>query len=209
MRTTIARIGVVLSLLTIIGCSDNPKTDTPPLKQQIAHPIKIVDHFDKQDPNWQFYGGIWVVSNRTLIQTATDVYFPLALRQKEKFSTVDISVRFKPLSGRIDASGGIVFRATDEENYYIVRANALEGNYRLYYFKEGSRYQIASATVTAPTLGKWHTMRVVAQGDHIQAYLDGTLYLDHHDSRYSSGYVGLWTKADSVTAFDDLEVVGE
>ncbi|HEY3064747.1 MAG TPA: hypothetical protein VGL09_03095 [Methylomirabilota bacterium] len=62
--------------------------------------------------------------------------------------------------------------------------------------------------MTPPHLGQWHTIRVVAVGDHIQGYLDGTLRLDHRDARYRAGRVGLWTKADSVTAFDDLIVRG-
>src|SRR2546426_5395555 len=70
------------------------------------------------------------------------------------------------------------------------------------------RSQLATARVKAPALGQWHTVRVVALGDHIQAWLDGKLYLVHHDRRYRSGRVGLWTKADSVTAFDDLTIRG-
>ena len=115
-------------------------------------------------------------------------------------------MKFKPISGREDASGGIVFRFSDSK-YYVVRANALEDNFRLYYYDRGRR-QLASARVKAPALGQWHTLRVVAVGDHIQAWLDGTSYLDHRDARFRSGRVGLWTKADSITAFDDLVVRG-
>jgi hypothetical protein len=120
------------------------------------------------------------------------------------YTDVDVSVRFKPISGREDASGGIVFRFS-EGKYYVVRANALEDNFRLYYYDNGRR-QLATATVQPPTLGQWHTLRVVAIGDHIQAYLNGKLLLDHRDSRFKAGQIGLWTKSDSVTAFDDLEI---
>jgi hypothetical protein len=168
----------------------------------------LTDDFSRRDPAWHPHEGTWVWQSGQLLQTATDRYFPLILREKERFSTLDLSVRFKPISGRIDASGGLVFRAQDAANYYIVRANALEGNYRLYTFKNGIRHQIASASVTPPILGQWHTLRITAQGDHIQAWLDGTLYLDHHDDSFATGYVGLWTKADSVTAFDDFRVTG-
>jgi len=115
-------------------------------------------------------------------------------------------MKFKPMSGREDASGGIVFRFNDGK-YYVVRANALEGNFRLYCYDRGRR-QLASASVLAPALGQWHTVRLVALGDHMQAWLDGKLYLDHRDSRFGSGRVGVWTKADSITAFDDLTVRG-
>jgi len=122
------------------------------------------------------------------------------------YSEVDVLVRFNPISGREDASGGIVFRFSDGR-YYVVRANALEDNFRLYYYDQ-KRYQLATATVKPPALGQWHTLRVVAVGDLIQAYLDGKLLLNHRDSRFRSGAVGLWTKSDSVTAFDGLEIKG-
>jgi hypothetical protein len=89
----------------------------------------------------------------------------------------------------------------------VVRANALENNFQLYYYDRG-RHQLASARVEPPALGQWHTVRVVAVGDHIQAYLNDQLLLDHRDTRYRAGQVGLWTKADSVTAFDELVVRG-
>jgi hypothetical protein len=119
---------------------------------------------------------------------------------------VDATVRFKPMSGREDASGGIVFRF-HEGRYYVVRANALEDNVRLYYY-DRSRHQLATARVPPPALGQWHTIRVVAVGDRIQAYLNDALLIDHRDGRFRAGRVGLWTKADSVTAFDDLTVRG-
>ena len=110
------------------------------------------------------------------------------------------------MAGREDASGGIVFRFHDGR-YYVVRANAREDNFRLYSYDRG-RHQLASAHVAPPALGQWHTIRVVAVGDRIQAYLNGALLLDHRDARFRAGRVGLWTKADSVTAFDDLVVKG-
>jgi hypothetical protein len=103
--------------------------------------------------------------------------------------------------------GGIIVRFNDGR-YYVVRANALEDNFRLYSYDRGRR-QLATARVKPPALGQWHTVRLVAVGDHLQAWLDGTLYLDHRDSRFTSGRVGLWTKADSITAFDDLTIRGK
>jgi len=92
--------------------------------------------------------------------------------------------------------------------YYVVRANALEDNFRLYDYDRG-RHQVATARVKPPALGQWHTVRVVVVGDRIQAWLDGALHLDHRDSRFPSGGIGLWTKADSITAFDDLTIRGK
>jgi Domain of Unknown Function (DUF1080) len=142
---------------------------------------------------------------RVLVQRATQNEFNVIVAPAV-YADVDLSMKFRPMSGREDASGGIVFRFTDGR-YYVVRANALEDNFRLYYYDRGRR-EIASARVKAPALGQWHTVRVVAVGDHMQAWLNGRLLLDHHDSRFKAGRVGLWTKADSITAFDDLTIRG-
>jgi len=194
---------IPLFIIFLVGCNGDSKSITV-LPIKVANSTTLKDDFSKQESAWSIKKGQWSFENGVLKQSATNERFPLILLEKEKLSDVDISVKFKPISGRIDASGGLVFRAVDKDNYYIVRANALEDNFRLYTFKNGRRSEIASATVTPPTLGEFHTIRVVAKGEHIQAYLDGKLYIDHNDSSFSKGYVGLWTKADSVTEFDDF-----
>lgn len=200
---------LILFLLFLSSCESRAKKNTEAIVLPENTINKIVESFEQKKSIWRSYEGSWVWNLGHLMQTATDRSFPLVLRKKEQFSSLDVSVKFQPISGRIDASGGVVFRAKDAQNYYIVRANALEDNFRLYTFKDGYRSQIATARVTAPALGLWHTIRVVAVGDHIQAYLDGTLYIDHHDDSYTKGYIGLWTKEDSVTAFDDMSIRGE
>ena len=163
---------------------------------------------------WTQAGGQWVVEDfagapvgkKALLQRATKNEFNVIVAPAGPFTDVDVSVKFDPLSGKEDASGGIVFRFTDGK-YYVVRANALEGNFRLYSYDRGRR-QLASASVKPPALGQWHLLRVVAVGDHIQGWLDGAMLLDHRDSRFKSGRVGLWTKADSITAFNDFTIRG-
>ena len=163
---------------------------------------------------WTVVDGQWAVEampgapngRRALVQRATGNAFNVIVAPLGPFGDVDVSVRFLPISGREDASGGIVVRFQDAR-YYVIRANALEDNFRLYYFDRGRR-QIASAPVKRPMLGQWHALRVVAVGDHVQGWLDGALLLDHRDGRFRSGRVGLWTKADSVTAFGDLVIRG-
>jgi len=97
---------------------------------------------------------------RILVQRVVRNDFNVIVAPGGPYTDVDVSVRFKPISGREDASGGIVFRFS-EGRYYVVRANALEDNFRLYYYERG-RYQLATAKVAPPTLGQWHTLRVVA-----------------------------------------------
>jgi len=162
---------------------------------------------------WTIVAGQWTAEEladspsgrKALVQRATRNEFNVVVAPG-RFRDVDVSVMFKPISGREDASGGIVFRF-DGGKYYVVRANAREGNFRLYHYDRGRR-QIATAAVKAPALGRWHTVRLVAVGSHMQAWLDRALLLDHHDSRLGVGQVGLWTKADSVTAFDGLSIRG-
>ncbi len=165
-----------------------------------------------ENAKWKFVAGQWVRrasgGRQVLAQTAETQPWAVALLEDQKFADVDVSVRFRPISGKEDASGGIIFRARDGRNYFLIRANALENNFRLYTLVNGKRSTVASARVTEPSLGAWHSLRVVATGSKIQGYLDGTRLLDHDDKTYADGWVGLWTKADSVTEFADLEVSG-
>jgi hypothetical protein len=172
----------------------------------------LKENFEKDNPKWKFVAGKWERrksgDSMVLAQTADTQPWAVAILEDKRFSDVEVTVRFRPISGKEDASGGIIFRAKDGKNYLLVRANGLEDNFRLYTMKEGKRNQLATAKVEPPKLGDWHTIRVVAKGDQIEAYLNGKLLIDHRDSTYSEGYVGLWTKADSVTEFRDLEASG-
>jgi hypothetical protein len=177
-----------------------------------AAPVERYDFDQKGVEGWKIVDGQWAVEDmpgapsgkRVLMLRPKGSAFNVIVAPGGPYTDVDVSVRFKPISGQEDASGGIVFRFSDGR-YYVVRANALENNFRLYYYDRG-RHQLATATVQPPALGQWHTLRVVALANLIQAYLNGQRLLEHRDSRFSSGQVGLWTKSDSVTAFDDVEV---
>jgi hypothetical protein len=113
-------------------------------------------------------------------------------------------VRFKPICGREDASGGIVFRFSDDR-YYVIRVNALEDNFNFYYY-DRRRYQIAGVRVKAPALGAWHKLRITAIDDRIEGWVNDALLISQRGNHFASGQIGLWTKADSVTAFDELVV---
>ncbi len=202
MKSMLATVSLLL-----LACNGKlPAADTP--KLSVALQEKVKDDFEKDNPKWTFVEGKWERRNGVLAQTAETQPWAVALLEDRKFADVDVSVRFRPISGKEDASGGIIFRARDGKNYYVVRANALEDNFRLYTMKDGKRTQLAGATVAPPKMGSWHTIRVVAKGSKIQVYLDGKLTIDHDDRTYADGWVGLWTKADSVTEFDELEAAG-
>ena len=205
-----------LAALGAYGVSRPVRARTAPMELKLPEniPADRVDFETKGIEGWTTVDGQWVVEDmpgapvgkRVLVQRATKNQFNVIVAPAGPFTDLDVSVKFDPLSGKEDASGGIVFRFNDGK-YYVVRANALEGNFRLYYYDRGRR-ELASASVKAPALGQWHMIRVVAVGNHIQGWLDGALLLDYRDSRFRSGRVGLWTKADSITAFNDLTIYG-
>jgi len=121
----------------------------------------------------------------------------------------EIEVRFKAVKGKEDQGGGVIWRAQDKENYYISRFNPLEDNFRIYYVRDGARKTLADARITLPS-GKWHTLKIVQRGNQFEGYLNGEKLLDGTDSLFSKpGGVGVWTKADAVTSFDDLRVAQE
>ena len=207
---------IALTALGAYGLGSGPSARAAP--PEIKMPDGVTEQkfpFEaKGIEGWTTIGGQWVVEDfpgapvgkKVLVQRATRNDFNVIVAPAGPFTDVDVSVKFDPLSGKEDASGGIVFRFTDGK-YYVIRANALEGNFRLYYYDRGRR-QLASASVKPPALAQWHLLRVVALGDHIQGWLDGALLLDHRDSRFKSGRAGLWTKADSITAFNDFTIRG-
>jgi hypothetical protein len=139
----------------------------------------------------------------------TDYRFPLLIADEGSFKDLELSVRFKPVSGEVDRAGGLVFRLKDANNYYIVRANGLEDNYRLYHVVNGSRRQFAGANLKVIS-GEWHELRVEAVANKIICYYDGAKKIEATDDTFKdAGKVGLWTKADSVTYFDDLKVAAK
>jgi hypothetical protein len=192
----------------------NPVRAATELTMPANASVEVFDFETKGIEGWTTVDGQWTVEDmpgapsgkKVLVQRATRNPFNVIVAPPGPYTDVDVSMKFKPISGQEDASGGIVFRFT-EGKYYVVRANALEDNFRLYSYDRGRR-ELATASVKTPALGQWHVVRVVAVGDHVQAWLDGQLRLDHRDSRFKAGRVGLWTKADSITAFDDLTIRG-
>src|SRR5206468_3364387 len=117
-------------------------------------------------------------------------------------------VRFKPISGKEDQAGGIVWRLKDADNYYIARANALEDNVTIYHTINGRRTE-KKRTNTKVASNTWHTLRVDFQGNHFTVTFDGKKAIEWDDNTFKdAGKVGVWTKADSVTAFDDFSYGG-
>jgi hypothetical protein len=146
---------------------------------------------------------------KVLAQTSTDktsFRFPLCVYDGFAAPDVTVSARFKPVSGTVDQAAGLVARYRDKDNYYVVRANALENNVRLYRVERGNRKQFAGAHVKVPT-GEWQALTLEVKGTHFRVFFNDLLLFEADDGTFkNAGKVGLWTKADSVTYFDDLRV---
>jgi len=159
--------------------------------------------------------GLWIVKKddqahgNVLMQTdadTTDYRFPVAVYDSVTAKDVDLSVQFKAISGRGDQGAGIVWRYRDQNNYYITRCNALEDNCTIYHVVNGRRVAFLNKGVKVAS-SVWHTLKVEAAGDHFVVTFDGKTVLDAKDGTFKdAGKVGLWTKADSVIAFDDFSI---
>jgi 3-keto-disaccharide hydrolase len=162
--------------------------------------------------------GKWIVrddperaGNRLLVQESadpTDYRFPLAVVKEGQYKDVQLSVRAKPLSGKVDQGFGLVWRYQNSDNYYVTRCNADEDNCTIYHTVAGHRraFQNKSIKVAKNT---WHTLKLDATGNHFVVWFDGTKVLDATDDTFkNAGKVGLWTKADSVIQFDDFAIEG-
>jgi hypothetical protein len=155
--------------------------------------------------------GTWVVreadGGKVLVQEdpdPTNIRFPVALASGVEARDLRLSVRFRTVAGEVDRVAGLVFRARDDRDYYLVRANALEENVCIYRVKGGIRETLGIFDGDVPD-GRWTELAVEAAGDAFAVFLGGRKVLEARDSAYGdAGRVGLWTKADSVTMFDDL-----
>jgi hypothetical protein len=157
--------------------------------------------------------GEWKVvddeGNRVLAQRSKspDAVFNVVLIDDTRARDVDLPVRLKAVEGVDDQGGGLVWRAKDKNNYHIARYNPLEDNYRVYKVVDGRRTMFKSADI--PHTPGWHTLRVTMKGDRIECFHDGKKYLDAQDTTFpDAGKIGLWSKADARSYFDDLTLVG-
>lgn len=162
--------------------------------------------------------GAWSVSADRTAPSAPNIFrqtgdyytgdFPRIVVRDLTFTDLTVRARCRLDQGDTDQACGLMFRFRDSENYYITRANALEGNVRLYRVVAGERIEFASANRPVAA-GPWHTLEATARGTTLTVRWNGETVITATDATFASGKIGLWTKADSVTSFDDLEAVAE
>jgi hypothetical protein len=155
-------------------------------------------------PHWSVEEDVTAPSPHGVLQQSGYADFAWCVRNGASLADGFVEVKFKPIGGREDQAGGIVWRWKDGDNYYVARANALENNVSLYYTEAGHRKTIQYMDAPVMT-GQWHTLRAEFRRTRIRVLLDGKTYIERDDDHIAGpGGVGVWTKADSVTAFDDF-----
>jgi hypothetical protein len=143
-------------------------------------------------------------SKPNVLKQSGQATFPVCFKNDTSVKDGFVEVKFKPIAGKEDQAGGVIWRVQDANNYYISRANALEDNVTIYHTVNGKRVAFKSIN-TKVTSGVWHTLRVAFQGNKFTVTFDGNKVIEASDDTFkNTGKVGVWTKADSVTAFDDF-----
>ena len=136
----------------------------------------------------------------------TDYRFPLAIHESLSAANLEAKVRFKAVAGKIDQAAGVAVRLQDADNYYVARANALEDNVRFYRVVDGRREQLGGSNLKV-TANQWHTLGLRAEGERFTVSYDGKSLFGVTDKTFAeAGGVALWTKADSVTRFDQMTI---
>jgi hypothetical protein len=207
-------------VLALVGAALAAADDKKPLLKFSKDDVGKLPAGWKADKTHKGDGSVWKVeaddtapskSGLVLAQTAEgpDELFNLCVAQDSSFQDGEISVAFKAVKGKNDRGGGLVWRYQDADNYYLCRMNPLEDNFRVYKVEGGKRTMFQSASVKIPS-GEWHTIQVVVKGDKVECSLDGKKYLEAKDDTFpKAGKVGLWTKSDAQTYFDDFQVSGK
>jgi hypothetical protein len=211
-----------LAIVVLLACSAAPAADDKPFGFHFTKDeVGKLPRGWKADHTGKGEGSVWkVVADDTapsktglvLAQTAEgpDALFNLCVAEDTKYADVEISVAFKAVKGKEDQGGGVVWRYIDGDNYYLCRMNPLESNFRVYKVEGGRRSTFQSKEDIKVPAGEWHTIKVKMAGDQIECFLDGKKYLEAKDSTFTkAGKVGLWSKADAQSYFDNLTVTGK
>ncbi len=158
----------------------------------------------KGEAKWTIEKDDTAPSKPNVLKQSGEATYPVCLKNGTSLKDGFVEVKFKPIAGKEDQAGGLVWRARDSDNYYIARANALEDNVTIYHTIKGKRTE-KKRTNTKVASNQWHTLRVDFSGDHFTVTLDGKKAIEWDDQTFTeAGMVGVWTKADSVTLFDDF-----
>ncbi len=176
---------------------DDCKTGSPP-------PGWTATRTGKGDPKWEVVADDSAPSRPNVLKQSGEATYPVCIKDGTSVKDGFVEVKFKPLEGKEDQAGGVIWRCKDVDNYYIARANALEDNVTIYHTIKGKRVSFKNVDIkVAPNT--WHTLRVDFQRNKFTVSFDRKQVIEATDDSFSdAGKVGVWTKADSVTIFDDF-----
>ncbi len=176
---------------------DDLKTGAPP-------PGWTATKTGKGAAKWAVVADDSAPSKPNVLKQSGEATYPVCIKDDASLKDGFVEVKFKPISGKEDQAGGVIWRCKDADNYYIARANALEDNVTIYHTIKGRRTE-KKRTEMKVSSNDWHTLRVDFQGSHFTVTFDGKKAIEWDDETFKdAGKVGVWTKADSVTLFDDF-----
>ena len=193
---------IVAATFAAIAAADSVNFDT--LKPGAPPPGWTATKTGNGEAKWTVEEDTTAPSKPNVLKQSGQATYPVCMKDDTNVKDGFVEVKFKPISGREDEAGGVLWRARDPNNYYVARANALENNVTIYHTINGRRTEKKRANTKVAT-NQWHTLRVEFQGNHFTVIYDGSKALEWDDDTFKdAGKVGVWTKADSVTLFDDF-----
>src|SRR5215472_17596119 len=193
---------LVSILTTSIAFADTVNFDD--LKTGAAPPGWTATQTGKGQAKWEVVADDSAPSKPNVLKQSGEATYPVCIKHDTSLKDGFVAVKFKPISGKEDQAGGVIWRCKDKDNYYISRANALEDNVTIYHTINGHRTE-KKRTKTKVSSNEWHSLRVDFQGNHFTVTFDGKKAIEWDDDTFKeAGKVGVWTKADSVTLFDDF-----
>ncbi|MBI5383466.1 MAG: hypothetical protein HZA90_02125 [Verrucomicrobia bacterium] len=188
--------------MTVTGLSETVNFDNAEVGK--APPGWAATKTGKGEPKWATVADDTAPSKPAVLKQSSEADYPVAFKNDTNLKDGFVEVKFKPVSGKEDQAGGVVWRVKDADNYYVARANALEDNVRIYHFVKGIRTQFKGANVPVAA-DQWQTLRVNFSGSRFTVVFNGKeLFTAEDETHKEAGKVGVWTKADSVTLFDDF-----
>ena len=195
-------LGLMTSLTATIAFADTVNFDD--LKTGAPPPGWTATKTGSGTAKWEVVAVISALSKPNVLKQSGEAIYPVCIKDDTSLKDGFVEVKFKPISGKEDQAGGVIWRCKDSDNYYISRANALEDNVTIYHIVNAKRTEKKRIN-TKVTSGEWHTLRVDFHGSHFVVTFDGKKALEWDDETFKdAGKVGVWTKADSVTLFDDF-----
>jgi hypothetical protein len=204
---TLAILALVIGLISSSALADTINFDD--LKTGAPPPGWTASRTGKGDAKWEVVADDSAPSKPNVLKQSGEATYPICSKNNSSLKDGFVQVMFKPVSGKEDQAGGVVWRCQDADNYYIARANALEDNVTIYRTIKGKRVSFKNIdTKVAP--GVWHTLRAEFRGNKFTVIFDGKKVIEATDDSFSNaGKVGVWTKADSVTLFDNFAYGGK